>query len=105
MRASGGRRGGRSAIPLVLWSAQGPGGEGYVAAFNLGAEPLEVALDSRNVDLPARLGTVEELWTGKPVDTIPVTVQEDATRGVAPGSTAIPVTLEPHGAVLLRHTA
>jgi len=85
--------------PLVLWTADG----GYVAAFNLGSEELSVTLDSLNVDLPATLGTVEDLWTGKPVDTIPVTVQEDATRGVAPGSTAIPVTIDPHGAVLLRH--
>lgn len=89
--------------PLVLWTSQGEG-VGYVAAFNLGPEPLEVALDSQNVDLPARLGTVEELWTGTPVSTVPVTAQEDSTRGVAPGSTAIPVVLAPHGAVLLRHT-
>ncbi len=90
--------------PLVLWTARGADGEGYVAAFNLADEPLEVVLDSRNVDLPAELGTVEELWTGTAVKTAPVTVQEDTTRGVAPGSTAIPVSLDPHGAVLLRHT-
>ena len=89
--------------PLVLWTAQGDG-VGYVAAFNLGTEPLAVALDSLDVDLPARLGRVEELWTGEAVTTSPVTAQEDATRGVAPGSTAVPVTIEPHGAVLLRHT-
>jgi hypothetical protein len=89
--------------PLVLWTSQGDG-VGYVAAFNLAETPLEVAVDSRNVDLPSHLGTVEELWSGKPVDTVPVTAQRDATRGVAPGSTAIPVVLEPHGAVLLRHT-
>ncbi|WP_432512685.1 alpha-galactosidase [Kineococcus sp. SYSU DK001] len=89
--------------PLVLWTSRA-GETGYVAAFNLGDEPLAVALDSRNVDLPATLGTVEELWTGERVETLPVTVQEDATRGVAPGSTAVPVVLEPHGAVLLRHT-
>jgi alpha-galactosidase len=63
-----------------------------------------VALDSQDVDLPARLGRVEDLWTGEAVTTVPVTAQEDATRGVAPGSTAIPVTIAPHGAVLLRHT-
>ncbi len=82
----------------------GPGGVGYVAAFNLGAEPLEVALDSQDVDLPARLGTVHDVWSGEVVATVAVTAQEDATRGVAPGSTAVPVRLEPHGCVLLRHT-
>ncbi|MEW9263161.1 glycoside hydrolase family 27 protein [Kineococcus endophyticus] len=90
--------------PLVLWSAQGPGGVGYVAAFNLGAEPLDVALDSQDVDLPAHLGTVHDVWSGEVVPTVAVTAQEDATRGVAPGSTAVPVRLEPHGCVLLRHT-
>ncbi|GAA0303701.1 glycoside hydrolase family 27 protein [Kineococcus aurantiacus] len=85
--------------PLVLWTAEG----GHVAAFNLGDEPLSVALDSRNVDLPGRLGTVTDLWTGEPVETVAVTAQTDATRGVAPGSTAVPLTVEPHGAVLLRH--
>jgi hypothetical protein len=89
--------------PLVLWSAQGPDGKGFVAAFNLGSEPLDVALDSQDVDLPARLGTVHDVWTGEVVPTVAVTVQEDATRGVAPGSTAVPVHLEPHGCVLLRH--
>ncbi|MEZ0492006.1 glycoside hydrolase family 27 protein [Kineococcus sp. TBRC 1896] len=89
--------------PLVLWTAQGEGGTGYVAAFNLGDGPLEVALDSRNVDLPARLGTVHDVWTADVVETVAVTAQEDATRGVAPGSTAVPVRLDPHGCVLLRH--
>ncbi|WP_369055715.1 glycoside hydrolase family 27 protein [Kineococcus terrestris] len=89
--------------PLVLWTAS-DGDTGYVAAFNLGDEPLDVALDSLDVDLPARLGTVRELWSGQEVPTTAVTRQEDATRGVAPGSTAVPVHLEPHGAVLLRHT-
>lgn len=89
--------------PLVLWTARGAGGTGYVAAFNLGETPLDVALDSRDVGLPVGWsGEVEDLWTHRPVPTVAVAVQEDATRGVAPGSVAIPVSLPPHGCVLLR---
>jgi len=88
--------------PLVLWTAQGEGVT-YVAAFNLGDAPLTVALDSRDLGLPAGWsGEVEDLWAHRPVRTHPVTVQEDATRGVAPGSVAIPVTLPRHGSVFLR---
>lgn len=86
---------------LVLWTADGADGERYVAAFNLRDAPREVALDAQNVDLPARFeGELRELWTGAAVttDTAPV-------RGVAPGSTAIRLSLAPHGAALLRHVA
>ena len=43
---------------LVLWTADGDrdelgSGVEYVAAFNLGSEPLTVSLDSQNVGLPA----------------------------------------------------
>ncbi len=90
--------------PLVLWTADGPDGEQYVAAFNLGEEELSVALDSQDVGLPAVLdGEVTELWSGTAVSTRPVAVQSDAARGVAPGSTAIDVRIPRHGAVLLRH--
>ena len=41
--------------PLVLWTADGPDGDQYVAAFNLGEEELPVALDSQDVGLPAAL--------------------------------------------------
>jgi len=95
--------------PLVLWTAQGPGGAQYVAAFNLGAEPLAVALDAGDVGM--RLGAdgrvdgeVRELWTGATVPTRPVTGQSDGARGVAPGSCALDMLLEPHGAALLRRT-
>ncbi|WP_454293657.1 alpha-galactosidase [Salana multivorans] len=109
--------------PLVLWTAEVPvdalpgayrdddaeslvGGAGlyrYVAAFNTGEEPLDVALDAGDVHLPPDLtGPVEEVWAGGDVATMPVTTQSDDARGVAPGSTAIPVTIEPHGVVLLR---
>lgn len=90
---------------LVLWTADAADGSGYVAAFNLGGGELAVALDSANVGMPAAFaGTVRELWTGEPVATRPVAVQSDDARGVAPGSTAIPVTLAPHGAQLLHWT-
>lgn len=89
--------------PLILWTADGQDGERYVAAFNVGADVLEVALDSQNVGLPARLdGEVRELWSGELVRPREVTVQSDAARGVAPGSTALDVRIPSHGAVLLR---
>lgn len=95
--------------PLVLWTSRGPGGVQHVAAFNLGAEPLTVALDAGDVGLPVGAdgrvdGEVRELWTGAVVPTRAVTEQSDAARGVAPGSCAVDVTLEPHGSVLLRRT-
>ncbi|MGY5765274.1 glycoside hydrolase family 27 protein [Brachybacterium sp. DNPG3] len=101
--------------PLVLWTALGEADVRYVAAFNLGDEPLTVSLDSLNVGLPADLGgasadgastggELRELWTGELVPTRAVSVQSNAARGVAPGSTAIDVTIAPHGTVLLRWT-
>ncbi|WP_205857150.1 glycoside hydrolase family 27 protein [Phytoactinopolyspora endophytica] len=90
---------------LVLWTAEGPAGARYVAAFNLGDQRKPVALDAANIGLPRILdGTVSELWTGDTVRTAPVTVQSDAARGVAPGSTGLFLTLDPHGAALLRYT-
>lgn len=88
---------------LVLWTADDVDGAGWVAAFNLGSEPLSVALDAGDVSVPADgSARVRELWTGEDVATHEVTVQSDAARGVAPGSVAIPVTIEGHGARLLR---
>lgn len=100
-------RGNREVVregPLVLWAADGPAGEQYVAAFNLGEEELPVALDSQDVGLPAALdGEVVELWSGEAVGARPVSEQSDAARGVAPGSTAIDLRIPRHGAVLLRY--
>jgi hypothetical protein len=51
--------------PLILWAADGPAGQRYAAAFNLGATPLPVALDAADLGLPSRLaGEVHQLWTG-----------------------------------------
>ncbi|MBO3085993.1 glycoside hydrolase family 27 protein [Cellulomonas fengjieae] len=91
---------------LVLWTAQGPDGVRYVAAFNLDAEPRHVAVDARDVGLPVSAdgvdGEVVELWSGEPVRTSAVAVQSDDARGVAPGSAALHLSIEPHGALLLR---
>lgn len=88
---------------LVLWTADDVDGAGWVAAFNLGTEPLSVALDAGDVGVPADgSARLRELWTGDDVPTRRVTVQDDEARGVAPGSVAIPVTIDPHGARLLR---
>ncbi|WP_235866355.1 glycoside hydrolase family 27 protein [Serinibacter arcticus] len=90
---------------LVLWTAAGVDGVRYAAAFNLGSAPLGVALDAGDLDLPSALdGEIEDLWSGEAVATSVVTEQSDTARGVAPGSTAIPVTIEPHGVALLRYS-
>jgi hypothetical protein len=89
--------------PLVLWTADGPNGVCWAAAFNLGDAPLDAVLDAGNLGLPARLdGEVRELWTGADVPRERVTVQSDAARGVAPRSVALRMRLTPHGAALLR---
>lgn len=94
---------------LVLWTADGPDGVRYVAAFNLHDVPRAVAVDALNVGLPVAGaggvgGEVVELWSGSAVRTSAVAVQSDDARGVAPGSAALHLDLEPHGAVLLRCT-
>ena len=90
--------------PLILWTADGPDGERYVAAFNVGEDELAVSLDSQDVGLPAAPGgEVTELWSGRPVPTREIREQSDAARGVAPGSTALDLVIPRHGAVLLRH--
>lgn len=90
--------------PLILWTADGPGGAQHVAAFNVGEQELAVSLDSQDVGLPAALdGEVTELWSGQTVPVRPIAEQSDAARGVAPGSSAIDVVIPAHGAVLLRY--
>jgi hypothetical protein len=106
--AAGGSREVFREDPLILWTSRAEAGDGgvqYVAAFNVGDEPLSVSLDTQNVDLPAALnGEVTELWSGEVLGPRSVTEQSDAARGVAPGSTAIDVEIPVHGAVLLRYT-
>lgn len=89
--------------PLILWTADGPDGQRYIAAFNVGEQELAVSLDSQDVGLPAVVeGELTELWSGQAVPVRAVTEQSDAARGVAPGSTAIDLRIPRHGAVLLR---
>ncbi|MFE6735102.1 alpha-galactosidase [Microbacterium sp. NPDC057650] len=87
--------------PLVLWTADSPGGERYAAAFNLGEAPLDAVLDTGSIGFAAS-GSIVELWSGCEIPLAPVAVQSDAARGVAPGSAALRVALQPHGAALLR---
>ncbi|MGC4173867.1 glycoside hydrolase family 27 protein [Demequina sp.] len=90
---------------LVLWGADGPAGDRFAAAFNLGAGPATVTLDVQNLAFPVgEPGVIRELWTGAEVPQQAVTAQSDAARGVAPGSKAIRVHLDSHGAALLRWT-
>lgn len=91
--------------PLILWAADGPAGERFAAAFNLGVTPLHVALDAADLGLPSRLdGEVRELWTGAVVNTRRVESQSDRAPGVTPGSTCLDLALRPHGAALLRYS-
>lgn len=90
---------------LVLWGADGPDGARFAAAFNLGDEARELVLDSQNMGLPAQLpGSLVELWSGEPVAATEVQRPAPEFRGVALGSSAVPVRLDAHGSVLLRYT-
>ncbi|UVJ41302.1 glycoside hydrolase family 27 protein [Arthrobacter sp. CJ23] len=92
--------------PLILWAAEGAGDTRYTAAFNLAEAPLDLTLDFGNLGFPLVPGCkVEELWTSTALEPRTVLVQSNAARGVAPGCLAIDLTLEPHGAALLRFQA
>lgn len=88
----------------ILWAAEGPGETRYVAAFNRGKDVMDVSIDTQNAGLPARpTGRLQELWSGERVDVRPVDKQSVEARGVAPGSSAIDLTIPAHGAKLLRY--
>ena len=89
---------------FVFWGADGADGVRYAAVFHLGESAVDVALDAQALGLPASGGEVRELWSGADVPLEPIGVQSDAARGVAPGSSALRLSLEPHGAALLRFT-
>lgn len=100
LRSEGGRELFRDG-PLVIWGAWA-GDTDYVAVFNLDEAAQRFELDVRNLlpgsehaPLPAAL---TELWTGAVVPVDPA-----ARRGIAPGSGAVLLDLDAHGAVLLRH--
>lgn len=88
--------------PLVVWAADGPGAMRYAAVFNLADEPRSAVLDVQNLGFPVADCEIHELWTGRKIPAVPVFVQGDEARGVAPGSAAINVHLDRHGAALLR---
>src|SRR5690606_33645650 len=73
----------------VIWGADGAGGIGYAAVFNLADAPREIVLDMGSLALPVGATGVTELWTGRVIKTEPVAVQSNAARGVAPGSRAV----------------
>lgn len=89
---------------LVLWGADGSAGTRYAAVFNLADEPREVVLDVQDLGLPGELASpLLELWSGRELQTVRVDVPSPELRGVAVGSTAVPLTLEAHGAAMLRY--
>lgn len=95
--------GGREVLreePLALWTAEGRSGARYAAVVNLGDEPLTTTVDASAIGFDGD-APVRELWTGAPVSRAAVAVQSDDARGVAPGSTALRIALEPHASALL----
>lgn len=88
--------------PMVLWAADGADETRYGAVFNLDERPRAVTIDVRSLDFPGDGGEIIELWTGETIRPEPVSAQDDAVRGVAPGSSAVHLHLQAHGAVLLR---
>lgn len=87
---------------LVIWAAEGPEGERWAAAFNVGDEARTEPFDTRSLGLGATPAEVVDVWSGAPVIVEAVHEQSDAARGVAPGSSVVRLALEPHGCVLLR---
>lgn len=86
---------------LVVWAAE-RGETRWVAVFNTADQPREVPFDTRSLGLgPAPAGVVD-VWDAASVAVEAVHEQSDAARGVAPGSSVVRLTLEPHGCVLLR---
>ncbi|KJL44583.1 alpha-galactosidase [Microbacterium trichothecenolyticum] len=105
---------------LVIWTAE-RGDRRWVAVFNTADEAREVPFDTRSLGLGPEPAVVVDVWSATaptrseaPHDasaayegagTIPVEAvheQSDDARGVAPGSSVVRVSLEPHGCVLLR---
>jgi len=86
---------------LVVWTAEAADVR-WAAVFDLSGTAREESFDSRGLGFGAAPGGVVDVWSGAPVLVDPVRVQSDVARGVAPGSSAVRVALDPHGCVLLR---
>ncbi len=89
---------------LVVWAAEGEDAR-WVAIFNTDDAPRTEPFDTRSLGLGAAPGSVVDVWTAAPVATRSVHEQSDAARSVAPGSSVLRVSLEPHGCALLRITS
>lgn len=87
---------------LVLWQATG-GGTTWIAAVNTTDDDLTATLDTRDLGLGAEPATIVDVWTGQPVPARPGRTGATTTRGVAPDSHAIDLSLLPHASVFWRH--
>ena len=86
---------------LVVWAAE-RGETRWVAVFNTAGEARELPFDTRALGLGLAPAGVVDVWDAASVAVEAVHEQSDAARGVAPGSSVVRLTLEPHGCVLLR---
>ena len=102
LRASSGNRELWRERDLVVWGAAGTAGERWSAVFNLSDAPRHEAFDTVGIGLGAAPASVVDVWSEASVAVEPVSVQSDAARGVAPGSSAVRLELPPHGCALLR---
>ena len=87
---------------LVVWAAEGPNGERWAAVFNERDVAADETLDVSWLGFGSAPGSVIDVWTGDPVPTEVAREQSHDVYSVAPGSTALRLTLEPHGCALLR---
>ncbi|GAA2976624.1 hypothetical protein JOD63_003346 [Microbacterium terrae] len=102
LRSSSGNRELLRERDLVVWAADGAGAERWVAVFNLSDEARTEPFDTRVLGFGAAPAPVVDVWSGASVAVEPISVQSDAARGVAPGSSVVRLELPPHGCALLR---
>lgn len=86
---------------LVIWTAE-RGDTRWVAVFNTADEAREVPFDTRSLGFGPAPAVVVDVWDAASIPVEAVHTQSDAARSVAPGSSVVRVSLEPHGCVLLR---
>lgn len=105
-RSSGGREVFREG-DLVVWAAQGERGERYAAVFNLHDDRRHLTLDAADLGFglhPAG-GVLREVWTGDDLRLAPCVPGQASSRGVAPGSSGVSLSIAAHGVALLRQDA
>nr|WP_308289132.1 hypothetical protein [Microbacterium trichothecenolyticum] len=86
---------------LVIWAAE-RGDTRWAAVFNTADHAREVPFDTRSLGLGPAPAAVMDVWVAASVPVHAVNEQSDAARSVAPGSSVVRISLEPHGCVLLR---